>query len=40
MKTVKMFMTSTLHILLCGDFPEDLNSDFSEDVCAICIVYC
>lgn len=38
MKTVKMFMTSILQVLLCGDSPEDLNSDFSEDVCAICIV--
>lgn len=37
MKTVKMFMTSVLQVLLCGEAPEGLNSHFSEDVCAICI---
>lgn len=37
MKTVKTFMTLFLQVLFCGDFLEDLNSYFSEDVCVICI---
>lgn len=36
MKTVKTFMTYFLQVLFCGDSPEDLNSHFSEDICAVC----